>query len=109
MVDMEELFRELCVRGRDYITVKDFKKYQYMQMLAEVRTSSCVRACVSSSSSSSNSGRGCLSESLGVRQCFIFWESLYERLFPPSPSPLLPLGIWDIGHTSTPALNNSLH
>ena len=71
MVDMEELFRELCVRGRDYITVKDFKKYQYMQMLAEVCTSSCVRACVSSSTSSSNGGRGCLSESLGVRQCYL--------------------------------------
>ena len=97
MVDMEELFRELCVRGRDYITVKDFKKYQYMQMLAEVRTSSCVRAYVFISTSSSNSGRGCLSESLRVRQCY-FWESLHERLFPPSLSPLLPLGILDMGY-----------
>ena len=35
-VSVEELFRELCVRGRDYVTVKDIKKWDYLQELMKV-------------------------------------------------------------------------
>ena len=35
-ISVEELFRELCVRGRDYVTVKDIKKWDYLQELMKV-------------------------------------------------------------------------
>ena len=37
-ISVDELFRGLCVRGRDYITVKDIKKWDYLQELMKVRT-----------------------------------------------------------------------
>ena len=37
-ISVEELFRGLCVRGRDYVTVKDIKKWDYLQELMKVRT-----------------------------------------------------------------------
>ena len=36
-ISVEELFRGLCVRGRDYVTVKDIKKWDYLQELMKVR------------------------------------------------------------------------
>ena len=35
-ISVEELFRELCVRGRDYVTVKDIRKWDYLQELMKV-------------------------------------------------------------------------
>ena len=40
-VSVEELFRELCVRGRDYVTVKDIKKWDYLQELMKVSEVKC--------------------------------------------------------------------
>lgn len=35
-ISTEELFRELCVRGRDYLTVKDIKKWDYLQVISTI-------------------------------------------------------------------------
>jgi len=32
-ISIDELFRDLCARGRDYVTVKDVKKWDYLQEL----------------------------------------------------------------------------
>jgi hypothetical protein len=44
-ISVEELFRELCARGRDYVTVKDIKKWDYLQELMKVIGPRSVLPC----------------------------------------------------------------
>lgn len=46
-ISVEELFRELCARGRDYVTVKDIKKWDYLQELMKVRDRGPALICAS--------------------------------------------------------------